>query len=411
MSTPRAPLPGYAIGERRAAGSLHLAACFSGCDDTDMRSISTTVGIALFLGCSGSDAPPGVDGAADGLADQSPSDSGTDQPDSDGVKGDSADAPDGSDSDLPERGWHRFEVPKEPTLDSNVAVAVDTLRKRLVAFGPSIKGAPNVELWELDPADPVWTNRTPSPVPSTWPAWRAEASMACNPTADECLLFGGDGIASPGPYELWRWTPSKNTWTNVTALPGPNPPGRHGAFLGFAPSGAAVLFGGVVGMGIDDPELWEWDGSAWKNHTPKAPPPGSWPNKAAYPVATIVPSKGRLLHLGPEGVGTLWSLDLSSWSWTNLTPTPRPASWPAGKYWATSGYDDAKSQLIVYSGTSIEGPPLLVWDESSGGDWSTRTFTPSPKSTMCRNGGFMPWRGSLAIWRSDTDGYTWEVVP
>jgi hypothetical protein len=132
------------------------------------------------------------------------------------------------------------------------AAIYDSVRQRTVVFGGYVSGPVANDLWEWDGT--TWLDRTPSPLPASWPAPRDEHALAYDPARGRMLLFGG---YHPILGDTWEWDGVTNEWTEQSA---PGPSARRGATMAFdANRQVGVLYGGErVDLAPDLQETWEY---------------------------------------------------------------------------------------------------------------------------------------------------------
>lgn len=198
-------------------------------------------------------------------------------------------------------------------------------------------------------------------------------------------------------------------WTNLSAR-------RRG-------EGALVISAGrpplAIAPGPDTLELSEWDGVRWVD-VPAANAPSA---RSAF-AAAVDASHGIALIYGGSGTSETWSLDLSTRTWTLLTPTIA-GSMPLRERCAMA-YDDARRVFVLTgAATSNPGSALDTWefDPSAGatGTWRRSPSTgPAPRldhamaydvarARVMLFGGTLiaenPSRPSCELW--SFDGTTW----
>jgi hypothetical protein len=131
-----------------------------------------------------------------------------------------------------------------------------------------------------------------------------------------------------------------------------------------------VVFGGQqVFSDVVLNDLWEWDGTEWTNRTP-SPLPANWP--ARRDSATLVwdSTQSRLLLFGGEipsmmirGLPDLWSWDGTAWA--NLTPSDL-STWTPARSSQGAAWDEFLGVMIVFGGIlsdhNIVGRDLWQWN-------------------------------------------------
>lgn len=240
-----------------------------------------------------------------------------------------------------------------------LAAAYDQDRGRLVSIG-AYGGDQGLHEW--DPVSGAWIDRTPSPLPESWPRPRSEVAMAYDAKRKRIVLvLGQDPIyASPiegGNVELWELDPVAVVWRKAMTSFAPR---SRGAFALAYDSrrGSVVLFGGhpgVIGLNLRD--LWEWDGGAarWIDRTP-SPLPAIWPDARIWHRLAYSAARGRIVLFGGM------SANADTWEWDGVTglwqvyrdPTPPtwsgPPVWPAAREGSDLGYDPARGAVLLFGG-------------------------------------------------------------
>lgn len=143
-----------------------------------------------------------------------------------------------------------------PAAQSGHAMAYDEARNVTVLNG--IDGT-----WELDRG--AWSRRGAGPAPG-----RDGASMAYDPNRREVVLFGGGVWPFALLGDTWSWNGLR--WTQLSPSVSPGPRTYHELVTDPARE-RVVLLGGYTQTGfLGDLEVWDWDGSKWRQRaTANAP--------------------------------------------------------------------------------------------------------------------------------------------
>jgi len=326
-------------------------------------------GIAACDGCGGGSVTP-HDGGRDGSSDTTP-----------------ANACPGT--------WTRATIaagaPKPPGL-WDAAMAPDPDQGEVLLFGGILAeplGRSN-QAWSWNGTTGTWTNRTPSPLPASWPPALAQHRMTWDPVRHRILMFGGSTTDNIATDELWEWNGAAGTWTNLTPAQRPTawPVARISPAMTYdAGRGRLIVASGYTPygpMGVGE-DTWEWDSAAstWTDRTPD-PLPAAWFEPRQFPLGGIDPSSGRpVLFGGFSGGGSLqnemWEWNASSATWTDLTPSPLPASWPPGGGWSVLAAEPCPGRLIAVGADlalndvlPLDTPQVWQWDGSAG-TWTDLT--------------------------------------
>lgn len=229
-----------------------------------------------------------------------------------------------------------------PSPRTQVALAYDEARKRVVLFGGGAGSRLFDETWTYDGR--AWTLQRPTVRP---PA-RVGAAMTFDVARGTIVLFGGhDTAGSMG--DTWEW--NGQIWSLRRPVRSPEPRFDHRLVYDAARK-RSLLFGGAGGTG----DLWEWDGSAWVERQ-IAPSPGV----LVGPAMTYDRARRRLVLFG--GARAFGGVSAETWSydgvrWSRLTPPAGPL--PVED--ATFVYDSRRQESILIAMPKIaDARPVVVW--------------------------------------------------
>ena len=254
--------------------------------------------------------------------------------------------------------------------------------------------APSAEIWDLDPAAAVFTNRTPAQKP--WPSARNSQAMAFCPATGKTYMFGGlvENNVEVALDDLWEW--DGTSWVEVQT--DVRPPARWSAAMAYDPfRKSLILFGGECNMGdvsgsygffLND--TWEWNSSTrqWSQLYPAQNPDFRF----SHGMVTDSVRAKVLLFGGGIGSGSptysvpvgytdlsnaVWEWDGSQVTWTNRTPLPVTNA-PTGQSPAIVSFDEGRQKLFVFDESgmqsdtgSISSSVFWEWDPISAG-WAHR---------------------------------------
>ena len=249
------------------------------------------------------------------------------------------------------------------------------------------------EVWELDPAVPAFTDRTP---PLDVPTARSNHCMAYYPTTGKVYLFGGyDQTTGLQLDDLWAW--DGTTWSPIAA--DLRPPARADTALAYDPvRKSLILYGGNSNNGsIND--TWEWTvAKGWSQLSPSTSPDPLY----GHGMVTDT-TRNKILLFG--GMGTsywmggpdagipsgppvyknpmrndVWEWDGAAMTWTNRTPITSSNTLAARQY-PLMAYDEGQKKLFLYDGNNW-GADMSVyweWDPVSAG-WAVHDTGDSSES-------------------------------
>jgi hypothetical protein len=239
-------------------------------------------------------------------------------------------------------------------------------------------GTTSCEVWELNPATPAFTDRTP---PLDVPVARYGQAMAYNPSTGKTYLFGGYGTTSGQSLDdLWAW--DGKTWTQVTASV--RPPAREDAGLAYDPTRKSlILYGGAeYSASTTYGDTWEWDNTGkWTQlKVTNSPDPLS-----GHGMVTDT-TRNKILLFGGSGDpyayggpyyynpmrNEVWEWDGGTLTWTNRTPVATTGL-PSERQNPLLAYDEGRQKLFLYDGGSYStsASTFWEWDPVSAG-WTTR---------------------------------------
>jgi hypothetical protein len=228
-----------------------------------------------------------------------------------------------------------------PPARYDASLAYDAGRKRAVLYGGRTEMDFLHDTWEWNGETGVWANRTPVPLPASWPAVNGPTSLMYDPIAAAVILVSDDAKTT------WIWNGATGSWTR------PVPSGVSPGPLGVTSSGVTYderqKLPVLIVNGLRD-ELGAWSFDR---------PNGRW---AALPKGTAVEPgleymkvaydrvRGTPLALGWASATNLVSLDPTTGVWKDESPTAPLVSWPPDTHIETVGgmtYDAARETLVI----------------------------------------------------------------
>jgi len=243
---------------------------------------------------------------------------------------------------------------------------------------PILQMSATAELWELDPAQATFTNRTPS---RNAPSGRYQHVMAFCPATGKSYVFGGKDSMDLLRNDLWEW--DGKAWSEVKGGAQPSP--RRNTAMAYDPfRKSLILFGGASEDDSGNPQglndTWEWQSGTrqWAQLHPASNPGQLYGHG-------MVTDMGRATVLLYGDVNyAVWEWDGSKTTWTNRTPvpsnvTPIVASL-AQTGWDTTGrymtFDEGLQKMFVFQGTSYwngakSNSVFWQWDPVNAG-WEFR---------------------------------------
>ena len=215
---------------------------------------------------------------------------------------------------------------------------------------------------------------------------RAHRQMVC--TGDSLLVFGGQskiGGTSQGHNDLWKLTLATSTWEQLTPS-GTLPPARSQHSAVWNPDTQSMLvYGGADSTFLGD--LWSYSltANSWTQLTPTGGPLGTRDEHTALwnPVDnTMLLTGGTRRHAslppaGSEG-NDLWSYDPQANTWTELIPQGSPNA-PAGRRQTSLVWNTAAQAALLFAG-NMGSPSVLndLWEYKAASNWTQLVPATSP---------------------------------
>jgi Kelch motif protein len=304
----------------------------------------------------------------------------------------------------------------------------DPDRSSMFVFGGTSGGYEQI-LFEYDGAS--WINRTPSPLPASWPSARGGARMFYESTSRRMVIAGGCGNACPTD-DLWAWDPATNTWTGGPPRPSYWPQ-SSATFASAAGNGRAIAFdnGPADEPWLGPAAVWDLPSGA-RRDLRGAHVRVRWPVTPS-PAAAYDPSRQRVVVFGGDSptVTRVSNANLVEWngrdgSWDDRTPDVLPVAWPPARHRHAMAADSRRGRVWLFGGQAIIPGASL----SSGGyigptfadlwewDGAAATWTERPAKPMA------PWPSAAVdtvmtydeprdrlILAATGDGDPWEWSP
>jgi len=278
---------------------------------------------------------------------------------------------------LADAGWGSETPLPAPPARWGAAMAYDAARDKLVLFGGH-GGTADVtdnllaDTWEWDGVR--WTRRSTIHVPRA----RSHHVMAYDEATGRVTMFGGSGERGGGPdsfAETWEWSGSDWIERQVGTSP---PAGQRPAMAYDAAHDQLVLLTGSA--------MWKWDGADWVARTPASMPPARDGHAIAYDHARRrLVTLGGLLAEDAMGVqrlsGEIWEWDGTRWREASpVTALPSPRTMTA------MTYDGTRGEAVMFGGSGdlLDPDPETVLGDTwiwNGASWraSIPVVSPSPR--------------------------------
>ncbi len=219
--------------------------------------------------------------------------------------------------------WRPIDATGGPSGRSRVAIAVDTMRNRMLIFGgmsgdPFSSSTLYDEVWAFDMTADSWSQITTT---GTGPTPKGYATAFYDETNDRFIVHGGDSGGFNGIDEMHALDLATNTWSEITPAETPGARLYHAVAIRGT---EAVIFGGARGYGAD-----------------------------TY-------------------LNDIWAFDMTSDTWRMVSGGGPSA--PQTRFGAEAFYDEAGDRLLVFGGhdsTDLGNSNDVYAYDFAGGGWST----------------------------------------
>jgi hypothetical protein len=248
---------------------------------------------------------------------------------------------------------------------------LDPDRGKLVVYSGSSSGLGGYsDLWEVDLASGLRTDRTTCAYVDTIVNW--SDALVYDAGRKRVVHFSSNAAST-----VREWDPVANVWTDRSAPSGAVPDGEARAALFDTTRGRAIVFISHVTALSNDLSLWEWDAAtgAWTDRQTSLP----MSSASAMPSLAFDAGRGVIWGFGGSNSSSnptdrLWTWNVATAAFTDLTPVVRPAAWPSARWGAGLAYDGARGKLVLYGGygASLSRRDLWEWDPAAA-TWANRT--------------------------------------
>lgn len=240
------------------------------------------------------------------------------------------------------QSWQALRGAGPPATAMGAAV-VDSRRQQLITYGGRTNGRAVNTLSE-------WNGAGSHSAADTTPGARFHHAMAYDSARGRTVMYGG---ATPARWDTDTWEWNGSSWMKLS-VPGP---GQRAAFRMVYDSHrrVVVLFGGIGPPRADGQpqeylnDTWLWDGSTWRRASVEGPA-----GRRDYSMAFDSRRGIVLLYGGAAGSGptTQRFADLWEWNGTVWKQVPQRTPTPGHRYVSAMAYDAARDRTVLYGGYS-----------------------------------------------------------
>lgn len=230
----------------------------------------------------------------------------------------------------------------EPRRDGEAIY--DPVGKRIILFGGNSDAGLKNDTWAFDLATRSWTKLDTVGTP---PAGRLGFDAAYDPVGHQLVIYSGQGAGFFN--DTWTLNLTTLQWTDISpASDSARPKKRYGSAAVFDPqTRSLVSFAGFTSEAgrFQDTQSFGLSDKTWSDWTPG----GSKPQvRCLHTAASDRVNRRMIVYAGQRNgaLDDIWSFDLASRQWTNLTPTQRPP----GRFWSTS-FINKEGRFLIFGGS------------------------------------------------------------
>lgn len=233
-----------------------------------------------------------------------------------------------------------------PPVRTNHSMVYDAQQDRLIVFGGLGNSGFLNDIWAFSLKDRTWANLTPKD--SSVPAPRWTPTAIYDAKKNRMVIYSGQGAGFFN--DTWGFDLEKNMWTELKTEKKPAP--RYGTVLAYdSKRHSAVTFAGFTSEGgrFDDTWSFPLESDSWQDLGPE----GTRPRRRCLHMGAYDSDRDALfIYAGQSGgdLDDLWSFDLNTKTWRELTPSAKPAA----RRFASMIYDPTQKRLLVFGGRGSE---------------------------------------------------------
>jgi hypothetical protein len=257
-----------------------------------------------------------------------------------------------------------------PEPRSHGVLIHDPIAERIVVFGGDSARGLLADVWAFDLVTLTWSELATRGGP---PQPRLGANAVYDPNGHQLVLWAGQR-GSRFLNDTWLLDLRSLEWREVS--PAGRPQARYGSAAVFDPvERRLVQFAGFTNLSrrFQDTQAFDLDTNLWEDLTPADVKPIV---RCLLTAALHVPSRQMLIYGGQQSgpLDDLWSFDLATRLWTELTPAERPQ----GRQLASS-FVDAEGRFVVFGGDTVMGEVDETWAyDLTSGRWLLQEHAAAP---------------------------------
>jgi uncharacterized protein (TIGR03437 family) len=278
-------------------------------------------------------------------------------------------------------------------------IAYDPGGRRVFLFGGLDGSGALNDLWAYSLERRRWEAAA---VPGARPAARFGHTMLLDPVRNRLVVFGGQerGFFS----DVWAFDIAENSWRQLSPeAAGPSRRYGHSAIYDAARDRMIVSHGFTNSGRFDDTWAFDFASNTWRDISPS----GTRPLRRCLHHAVYDAANNQMLlyggcasGFGPCPLGDLWSFDLATQRWTEVTAQLKP---PAREHYGRA-FDAVRGKFVIFGGS---GGGLL--NDTWSFDAQTRTWEqvtpqgPAPAARSRHESAYAADRGNIFFFGGSTN--------
>ncbi len=270
----------------------------------------------------------------------------------------------------------------KPEARRNGVAVHDTFGKRIIVFGGSGNSGFLNDAWAFSLETRVWTKLQTTGTP---PSPRHAFDGIYDPVGQQLVIYSGQGNGLLN--DTWTLNLTTLQWRDVSpALDSARPKRRYGSAGVFDPvTRSLVSFAGFTSEAgrFNDTQSFGLGGNAWQDWSPG----GTRPKVRCLLTGAFDRANRRMIVYAGQNNGwldDLWSFDLATRTWTELTPAVRPT----GRWFASLAVDK-DSRVLMFGGTGAAVYGDLWSFDQSARQWTQLQIAGGPSARFGAQGAYL----------------------
>ena len=276
------------------------------------------------------------------------------------------------------QGWKRIDVGGSPPVRFDHTATLDTVNNKLVVFGGRDGSKDLGDTWVYDLESNSWNEVKGTTAPEA----RFGHAAAFDAESKRVLIFAGQAGVS-FLNDVWAFDAASETWSKLDTQG--TPPGvRYGTSAVITKRNLLIISHGFASGRFDDTIALDLGNNTWTQIKPiDEVPLNRCLHESVYDAKTdrMIMFGGCSSGYGPCPQDDAWSLDVEAKEWNEIKPS---GSKPSGRSNPSLVSDDS-GRLILFGGRTGGGRSSDIWTlDIASGKWTELTPSgegPEPRSS------------------------------